>query len=90
MTCLEALYYGRAVVATKCGGPQEIIDEGNTGLLVELRSVQDMAAAIEFLICQPEQRQLMGEKGYSDVRQRFSFENTGRKLFDTYNSALSG
>jgi len=89
MTCLEALYYGRAVVATKCGGPQEIIDEGNTGLLVELRSVQGMAAAIEFLICHPEERQLMGQKGYSDVRQRFSFENTGRKLFDMYNSALS-
>jgi glycosyltransferase involved in cell wall biosynthesis len=89
LTCLEALYYGRPVIATKCGGPQEIISGGITGLLVELRNVQDMAGAIEYLICRPEERQLMGERGYLDVRHRYSFEHTGQKLIDTYNVALS-
>jgi len=88
LTCLEALYHGRAVIATKCGGPQEILREGDTGLLVELRNVQNMADAIEYLICKPHERYLMGERGYLDVRERFSFERTGQKLMDTYNSAL--
>ena len=34
LTCLEALYFGRPVIATRCGGPEEIIDEKESGFLV--------------------------------------------------------
>lgn len=89
MTCLEALYYGRPVIATKCGGPEEIIEDGRTGILVELQDINGMAQAIESLITNASERQKMGARGYLDVRQKFSFENTGKKLLRLYNSLLS-
>ncbi|HMG93392.1 MAG TPA: glycosyltransferase family 4 protein [Chryseolinea sp.] len=88
MTCLEALYCGRPVIATRCGGPEEIIDDNISGQLVNLGDVKGMAAAIEHLISSPSTREKMGAKGYLDVREKFSFEKTGKKLLDVYNSAL--
>jgi L-malate glycosyltransferase len=88
MTCLEALYCGRPVIATRCGGPEEIIDDNISGQLVNLRDVKGMSEAIESLICSASIRENMGAKGYLNVREKFSFENTGKKLLEVYNSAL--
>jgi L-malate glycosyltransferase len=88
MTCLEALYYGRPVIGTRCGGPEEIIDDNISGLLVNLRDVNAMAAAIEHLISSPSTREKMGAQGFRDVREKFSFEKTGKKLLDVYNSIV--
>ena len=50
LTVLEGMYYGRAVVATDCGGPAEIIDHPETGIIVPLKNIDRMTAAIEQLI----------------------------------------
>lgn len=88
MTCLEAMFYGRPVIATKSGGPAEIIDHNETGILVELRNIKQMAAAMEYLIMHPAERAVMGKKAYQSVRERFSYPNTIGRLKDVYESAL--
>ncbi|WP_276373183.1 glycosyltransferase family 4 protein [Chryseolinea sp. H1M3-3] len=88
MTCLEAMYYGRPVVATRSGGPSEIIDQNETGILVNLKDIDAMANAIDYLIKNPERRQLMASKAYESVRQKFSFSNTIGKLEKLYQTAV--
>jgi Glycosyl transferases group 1 len=49
VTLLEAMRMGRAVVATRCIGSEDYIEDGVTGLLVEPRSVESLGRAIERL-----------------------------------------
>ena len=46
LTCLDALYYGVPLIATDCGGPAELFENGRSGLLVPNRNVPAMAEAI--------------------------------------------
>ncbi len=89
MTCLESGYYGRPVIATKSGGPSEIIEQYQTGILVEVDEIKGMALAIEYLITHPEEREVMAKNAYQSVRVKFSFQNTVGKLKSVYDSALS-
>jgi len=45
LTVIEAMSIGIPVVATRCGGPEEIIDNGATGALVEQGSPEAIASA---------------------------------------------
>lgn len=89
MTCLEAMFYGRPVIATRCGGPSEIIDHEETGLLVEVADTKAMSAAIERMISNPALREEMAQLSYERVRKKFSFENTVGKLGKLYQQALN-
>lgn len=73
-TCLEAGIFGRPIIATRCGGPEEIIEEGISGALVPVGDVNAMAEAIIRLSLNESLRQLMGEAGHRIVRGRFSGE----------------
>lgn len=59
-TCAEAGLLGRPVIATRCGGPEEIVDDGVTGILVPLGDLGQMTRAMEVLVTQPELRREMG------------------------------
>jgi glycosyltransferase involved in cell wall biosynthesis len=89
LTCLEAMFYGRPVVATRCGGPEEIVDHESTGILVDKNDITGMANAIEYLITHPQEREEMGRNAYHRVREKFSRANTVEKLAQVYRQALS-
>ena len=88
MTCLEAMFYGRPVIATRSGGPSEIIDQNESGILVDLQDTSAMANAIDYLIRNPLIREQMAKFAYTRVREKFSFENTISKLGEVYQEAL--
>ena len=88
MTCLVAMFYGRPVIATRSGGPSEIIDQNESGILVDLQDTSAMANAIDNLIRSPLIREQMAKLAYARVREKFSFENTISKLGEVYQEAL--
>jgi glycosyltransferase involved in cell wall biosynthesis len=47
IACIEAMAAGAPVVSTRSGGPEEIIEDGRSGLLVPTRDPQALADAIE-------------------------------------------
>ncbi|HYI78797.1 MAG TPA: glycosyltransferase family 4 protein, partial [Chryseolinea sp.] len=88
LTCLEAMFYGRPVIATRSGGPSEIIDHNQSGILVDVNDVTAMAEAIDELISNPEKREQMSRIAYERVRQKFSYQNTIAKLGEVYKAAI--
>ena len=57
LTILEAMSQGLPVIATKCGGPEEVIKDGISGYLVDYSADEDIVNQfidkIEFLIKNP-------------------------------------
>lgn len=74
MVCLEASFYGTALIATRCGGPEEIIIDGETGFLVPLHDYPAASAAI-LKLCDPELRRVFASAAKKTVRERFPVEN---------------
>ena len=72
LACLEASGCGLPVIATRCGGPEEIVRDGETGLLCDVGDVAAIAAAMEQLLGDPARAAAMGARGAALVRQRFS------------------
>ncbi len=84
LTCLEAAANGCALVATRCGGPEEIVVHGETGLLVPVGDLSAMAEAITELLAHPERTGAMGEGAARHVREVFSLEKFRAGLLDAY------
>lgn len=72
---IEALSVQTPVVSTRCGGPEEIIRDGETGYLVGIRDYKTMADRIIRLLEDGTFAFQIGEKGRGDVTQRFSAKN---------------
>jgi glycosyltransferase involved in cell wall biosynthesis len=86
-TCLEALFYGCALIASDCGGPTEIIDHYETGILVPNRDVEKMKEAMISLASDINLRSQFGSKARTVVRDRFSINNTSYRLKKVYDEA---
>ena len=69
MVAVEAMACARPVVATRVGGLAETAVDGETGLLVPPRCPEAIAAALGFLLDEPETARRMGEHGAERARQ---------------------
>ena len=69
---LEAGACGKPVVATRVGGIPEIVQHGETGLLVEPADVASLAASVRRLVEDKSLREAMGRRGRERVVERFT------------------
>jgi glycosyltransferase involved in cell wall biosynthesis len=76
---LEAVACGCAVVATDCGGPRDIIADGENGFLVEVGNVGQIVDRIKLLLDNPELRRQFVQKSKETVI-KFSWDNSVDKL----------
>jgi len=74
LTAVEALAAGTPVVSTRCGGPEEILVDGVTGLLVPAKDPEKMADAIGRMLRDPERARRYGDAGRKHVTEHFSAE----------------
>jgi glycosyltransferase involved in cell wall biosynthesis len=71
-TLMEASAMGRPIVATDVPGCREVVDNGVTGLLCEVRNAASLAAKLEqMLAMSDEARRTMGERGRQKVTTEF-------------------
>ena len=73
-TVIEAMAAGVPVVSTKCGGPEEIILDGITGLLVPPNNPSKMAHAIERILSNPEFSQSLVNASKKRFNQMFTLQ----------------
>ena len=71
---LDAMACSRAIVATRAGGIPEIVEDGETGVLVAPRDHTAMAEAIVRLLRDGALRRQMGDAGFARVQARFTVE----------------
>jgi len=71
LTAIEALAMETPVVATRCGGPEEVLEDGVTGLLVPVKDPLALAEAIERLLLDPKLARRLGESGRNHVSEHF-------------------
>lgn len=74
LTAIEALAVETPVVSTRCGGPEEIVLDGHTGVLVPVHDPCAMAAAIVRLLQTPQLARDLGKAGRRDVLARFGVD----------------
>jgi glycosyltransferase involved in cell wall biosynthesis len=74
LTVIEALAVETPVVSTRCGGPEEILEDGVTGLLVPVKDPLAMAEAIVRLLSDPVFARRMGANGRIHVLEHFGVD----------------
>ena len=69
----EALWHGLPCVGSSADAAGEVIDAGETGLLVPYGDVEAVGQAVASLLADPERRRRMGEAGARRARERFGY-----------------
>jgi glycosyltransferase involved in cell wall biosynthesis len=80
LTVVEAMARGLPVVATRCGGPEETISDGETGFLVDIADVQTMADRAAILLDGGAAVSAMIERARTLATRFRSAENFARTL----------
>jgi glycosyltransferase involved in cell wall biosynthesis len=85
---IEALAAGLPVVVSASGGPQEIVRDGETGLLVPPGEPAAFAEKISLLLQDQALARSLGERGCVDMAQRFDIRKNVAEYTDLYRSCL--
>jgi glycosyltransferase involved in cell wall biosynthesis len=80
LAVLDAMDRGLPVVATEAGALPELVENEKTGLLVPPRNPSALAAALRRTIVDRELRRRLGQAAEDAVRNRYSWEETGRQM----------
>jgi len=89
LSTIEAMASGLPVVATRCGGPEQIVEDGVTGFLVENGSPDAVAQAINRLRNDPNQRSRFGKAARNAVIERYTLEAQVRAYEALYDHVLA-
>jgi len=88
LSTVEAMAAGKPVVATRSGGPEEIITHGHDGLLVPVGDPEALADALDRVRSNPELSRALGDRGRVTARERFSVERMVAEYAAIYQELL--
>lgn len=86
---LEGMVNGLPVVASRVGGISEWLRDGQTGYLTHPGNPVDLAEKLQRLLSDDELRHTFGNRAWSDVRSRFSWDNHWNGFVDIVNMSRS-
>jgi len=85
---LEAMTFGKPVIATNVGGIPEIVNDGETGLLVPSNDPEQLAEKVATLVENRRIRESLGEKGKVLVRSKFDSRKIIEQHLKVYNEIM--
>lgn len=88
LSTVQAMAAARAIVATRSGGPEELLVEGESGLLVPTKNPGALAGALERLACDAPLGARMGGAARERALALFSLEEMVRKYESLYDELV--
>ena len=88
LAIIEAMALGKPVVATRSGGPLEIVADGESGILVAPSSSAEMAQALLRLLGDESERKRMGQAARCRYVEHFTSERMAREIAEVYRLAI--
>ena len=84
LAVMEAMSVRLPVVASNTGGLPEIVHDNRSGILVPVGGSEEIRAALERLLGDPELRLSMGKRGYELIIREHRIGDTARKYVDIF------
>lgn len=84
MVIIEAMSSGVPVIATRCGGPEGIVTDGEDGFLVNRDDAETMARRIEVLFDDHDLNRRMGIAARATVERRFDDVVAGKAFLEIW------
>lgn len=84
LVLLEAMALGLPVVATRAGGPVEIVADGDTGLLVKPGDAGELAEALTCFLGNPAWARGLGTAGRRRFLTHFTVGHMARRMLEVY------
>jgi glycosyltransferase involved in cell wall biosynthesis len=89
LAILEAMAAGKPVIATRSGGPEELLEDGVSGILVPVQDPQSLAVALRSLLEDRETAAFLG-KAAAERALLFGLDKTARQTEAVYETLLAG
>ena len=89
VSVLEAMAAGLPVVASRVGGVPEQVADGKTGVLVGPGDADELAAALDGLLADPDLRRRLGQAGRLRAEEAFDLTRFRRAHLELYSRELA-
>lgn len=89
LTFVEAMARGKAIVGTTGGGIPEVVQDGETGLLVAPDDPAALSEAIVSLLRDDEYRQRLGRAGYGRYQSEFTAWRMAGRMLAIYREVIA-
>jgi len=88
LSILEAMAAGLPVIATRVGSAEEIIEDGQTGILIHPKSALSIEAALIKLLENPEMRNHIAENARQSVLAHYNIQKMTASYLQLYRNLL--
>lgn len=88
LVCLEAMSAGRAIIGSREGGMNEMLD-GRAGIIIDPLDVQEMADAVIKLLNEESLRHKYGAKAREKVLKNYNAEIIGKRMEDHFTGVIA-
>jgi glycosyltransferase involved in cell wall biosynthesis len=83
----QAMYYGKPVICAKRGFEYEVIEDNESGVLIEPQNMSQLISAILKLLLDDDLRKKMGARG-KEIGSMFSIDTMVRGIVDAVEFAV--
>ena len=83
---LESMACGTPVIGFNIGGIPDMLRQGETGILAQVRNTEELAEQIKWMINHPEECEQMGINAQRVVEQKYTLEIQAKRYRELYNS----
>jgi mannosyltransferase len=88
LTLIEAMAAGAALVASRAGAAELVIEDGVTGVLTPPGDADALVAALEPLMREPARAAAMGARARARVEEKFSLDAEANRIAEVYRTLV--
>jgi teichuronic acid biosynthesis glycosyltransferase TuaC len=85
---IEAMAHGKPVIGVKDQGIDGVITHKKTGMLVKPKDVDSLVEAMDYLLSNPDEARIMGERARQMVLENYTWEKNAEKTIKVFEDVL--